>query len=87
MNNLSIFLVVDDGDNSDKLYWFGRPSPVVNQTTIYSGLHEYAAVTEPEARERINGFLADPQETLSASLGIDQHGRIVALQRAKHHRD
>lgn len=87
MNNLSIFLIVDDGDNSDKLYRFGRPSPVVNQTTVFSGLHEFAAVTDPDARQRIRRFLTNRMQTVSETLGIDQHCRTLILQRDKHHRD
>lgn len=87
MSNLSIFLVVTDGDNDDRLYWFGRPSPVINQSTVSSGLEEFAAVTDHQAPQRIRDFLRDRAQTRSPIVGLDHRGRTLQLQRAKHHRE
>jgi hypothetical protein len=87
VNNLSIFLVINDGDNTDRLYWFGRHDPVINLATIYPELEHQSAATYPQAGQRITAFLDDPQQTLSAVLGIDPHGRALHLLRATHHRD
>lgn len=87
MNNLSIFLAITDGDNTDRLYWFGRHDPVINLATIYPELEHQSAATYPEAGQRITDFLDDPRQTLSAVLGIDRYGRALHLLRARHHRD
>lgn len=87
MNNLSIFLAINDGNNIDRLYWFGRHDPVINLATISPELEHHSAALYPEAGQRITAFLDDPQQTLSAVLGIDPHGRALHLLRATHHRD
>ena len=85
--DLSIFLVGEDGDTNDRLYWFGQPCPALNQTVVYACLQEFATIAEPDARQRITRFLDDPGQALSELLGIDARCRALMLARAKHHRE
>ncbi|MEX3656066.1 hypothetical protein ABFW14_32595 [Mycolicibacterium fortuitum] len=87
MNNLSTFLVINDGDNTERLYWFGRHASVINLATIYPELEYHSAATHPQAQQRITAFLDDSQQTVSPVLGTDRYGRALHLLRAAHHRD
>lgn len=85
--DLSIFLVATTGGEPDRLYWFGRPAPVVNTATISTVLRQHLATPDTEAQHRISEFLSDPAALFSAPLGSDRDARTLRLQRARHHRD
>lgn len=79
--------MINDGDNTERLYWFGRHAAVISLATVYPELEYQSAATDPKARQRITAFLDDSQQTLSAALGTDRYGRALHLLRAAHHRD
>lgn len=79
--------MIDDGDNTERLYWFGRHAAVISLATIYPELEYQSSAIDPQARQRIAAFLDDSQQALSAVLGTDRYGRALHLLRAAHHRD